>query len=136
MSLPLSGSECRLRIAGDQAEDAFLPIEGVRLSGWKVSQEAVEVTDAGDAGWRRLLSGAGHRSLELQLSGLYLASPGERRLREMAFTGEAFRCELTLDGGSALQGRFIASELSFEGAINEEATYSATLLSSGLITIN
>lgn len=136
MSLPLSGSECLLRIADQEADPSFILVEGVRLSGWKVSQEAVDVTDGGDEGWRRLLPAAGLRSLELVLNGLYLGSVGEHLLRDKAFRGEAFECALTLDQGKAVRGRFIVVNLSFESVVNEEATYAATLRSAGSIVVD
>ena len=136
MSLPLNGSDCLLRISDGSAPPAFVLIEGVRVSGWHVSREAVDVTDAGDDGWTRLLSGGGNRTLELKLSGLYLGSPGELLLRDRAIDGAAFDCVLTLDQGTAVRGRFIAVELSFESSVNEEASYAATLRSADSVAIN
>jgi predicted secreted protein len=136
MSLPLAGNECLLRISDGEIAGSFHLIEGLRLSGWKISQEEVEVTDLSDQGWRRLLSGAGLRSLEVRLSGLYLGSQGEQRLREVAFSGTAAACELTLDQGLAVRGSFVASELRFGSAVNEEATYAATLKSAGPVSIS
>ncbi|WP_426267867.1 phage tail tube protein [Sphingomonas sp. LHG3443-2] len=136
MSLPLGGNDCLLRISDGEESPTFLLVEGVRLSGWTISHDEVEVTDAGDEGWRRLLPGAGLRSLELKLSGLYLGSAGERLLRDCAFSGAAFGCVLTLDHAEAVRGRFIAVKLQMDSAINEEATYAATLRSAGPVVIN
>jgi TP901-1 family phage major tail protein len=135
MSLPVAGSDCLLRIASGHANSSLILVEGLRLSGWTVSQEGVEVTDASDKGWRRLLPDAGLRSLEVRLSGLFLRSEGELRLREVAFSGTAAACELTLEQGVAVRGRFIVSELHFDSAVNEEVTYAATLRSAGLVTV-
>lgn len=135
MSLPQPGSECLLRISDGEPIPALKLVEGLRLTGWNVTQQSVEVTDMSDAGWTRLLSGAGLRSLEIQLGGLFLGSEGELRLREVALSGSAADCELTLDQGEAVRGRFIASELRYESAVNEEVTYSATLRSAGPISI-
>lgn len=136
MTLPLNGSDCLLRIENAESGAPPLLVGGLRLTGWTLQHDEVDITDGGDAGWSRLLSGAGLKSLKLQLSGLYLGSPGEQRLRSLAFAGAAFGCELSLDQGSALQGRFVVTELRFDSAINEEAVYAATLRSSGIIVIN
>lgn len=136
MSLPLRGSDCVLRIGDPGTSSNFVLVEGVRLSGWKILQEQVEVTDGGDEGWRRLLPGAGLRSLELAFSGMYLGSIGEQLLRDKAFRGKPVECALTLDEGTAVRGRFIASSLSFEATVNDEATYAATLRSAGAVTID
>lgn len=136
MSLPLGGSDCVLRISDSETPSSFVLVEGVRVSGWKISQEEVDVTDGGDEGWRRLLPGAGLRSLELTLSGLYLGSVGELLLRDKAFRGDAVECALTLDQGTAIRGRFIAVSLSFESVVNDEATYAATLRSAGSVIID
>jgi TP901-1 family phage major tail protein len=136
MSQPVTGSECLLEISDGKPAMSFLLVEGLRLSGWKLSQEEVDVTHLGDGGWRTLLSGAGLRSLEVRFSGLYLGSAGELRLRELAFGGLAAECRLSLEQGTAVRGKFIASELQFESAVNEEATCSSTLRSAGPISIS
>lgn len=136
MTLPMRGDDCVLRISDPADPSELVLVEGVRLSGWKIAQEAIEVSDAGDQGWRRLLPGAGMRSLELTLNGLYLGSNGELLLRNKAFRGEAVDCSLTLDQGTAVRGRFIALTMSFESAVNEEATYVVTLRSAGPVVID
>lgn len=135
MSLPVPGSACVLHISDGKTAPTLHLVEGLRLSGWKLRQEAVEVTDMSDAGWSRLLSGAGLRTLEIQVQGLYLGSEGELRLREVALTGIAAECELTLDPAKTIRGPFIASELRYDNPINEEVTYSATLRSAGHVAI-
>lgn len=136
MILPLIASDCLLRIAAAARGEDPLFVEGLRLTGWTLKHDEVDVTDGGNQGWSQLLDRAGLRSLKLQLSGVFLGSPGEERLRKCAFTGAAFGCEFTLEQGLALRGDFVATELRFESAIDEEATYSATLRSSGPIAIN
>jgi predicted secreted protein len=131
----MAGSNCVLRIADGPLANAFLLLEGLRLTSWKIEQDEVDVTVASGPGWRRLLSGAGLRSMEVQISGLYLRSEGELRLREAALSGAVFATELTLDEGEAIKGSFVASELRFESAVNEEVTYAATLRSAGPITV-
>lgn len=135
MNLPVSGSDCVLRISDGRPGSAFLLVEGLRLSGWKFALDEVDVTTQVDGGWRRLLPGAGPRSLEVQLRGLYLGSPGELKLRQAAFEGTLFDGQMTLDESEEVRGQFLVCELRVDGAINEEATYSAVLRSSGPITI-
>ncbi|NJC06932.1 TP901-1 family phage major tail protein [Sphingomonas kaistensis] len=136
MSLPIAGSDCLLRISNGEPTPQYLLVEGLRLSGWKVSQEEVDVSDLSDGGWRKLLSGAGLRSLEVKLTGLYLGSEGELRLRDMAFSGVSAECTLSLDQGTAVRGQFIVSELRFDSAVNEEATYASILRSTGPVSIS
>lgn len=136
MNLPLQGNECLLRIADGKPSEHFLLVEGVRVSGWSIAQEGVDVTNLADGEWRHLLSGAGLRSLEVKLTGLYLGSEGELRLRELAFSGMAAECTFSLDQGTAVRGPFVVSELRFDSAVNEEATYAAILRSAGHVSID
>lgn len=136
MSLTLEGGHCLLSIRAEFAETPYIPIEGVRISGWKVSQEVVDVTNAGDGPWRRHLSESGLRSLQVELRGLYLGSEGEALLRQMALTGAAFDAEMTLGQEKVVRGSFLASEFSIESAVSEEATYAASLRSAGPIELN
>lgn len=128
--------ECLLRIRAGEIDAPYLLVEGARVTGWKVSQDNVDVTDAGDAPWRRLLSYAGLKSLQVRVQGLYLGSPGELLLRELAFNGAAFEGELTLELDKAVRGPFVVSELSFESAVHEEVVYAATLRSAGAVTLS
>ncbi|GAA4005182.1 hypothetical protein GCM10022211_16770 [Sphingomonas humi] len=75
------------------------------------------------------------RKLEVSLNGLCLASPGEVILRRNAFTGAAFEAELTLENETVILGPFIATELSSDSAVSEEATFAAKLLSAGPISL-
>jgi predicted secreted protein len=135
MSLPLSGSDCILSISDGQATPAFRQVEGLRVTGWKLVHNEVDVTTSSSDGWRRLLSGAGLRSLDLRIAGLYLGSTGEMLLRAAALSGSTFVARLTLDPATALRGEFLAIELELDGNVNEEATYAALLRSAGPITI-
>jgi predicted secreted protein len=135
MTLPVTGSKCLLRISDGSSSPAFLLVEGLRLTSWKIEQEEVDVTVATDEGWRRLLFGAGLRSLEVQISGLYLRSAGELLLRQAALSGAIFKGELTLDEGEVIAGPFVTSDLRFDNMVNEEVTYAATLRSAGPMTV-
>lgn len=135
MNETLLGNECIFRIHDESVETSPHLVAGVRVSSWSVTHEDVEVTDSSDAGWRRLLSGAGVRALHVQLEGVHLRSFGELHLRAAALSGKVVSCELALDQSTALQGEFIASTYRLDNVFNEEASYSVTLRSAGPITI-
>lgn len=135
MSETLLGNDCLFRIHVEDVETSPLLVAGVRVSNWSITQEEVEITDGSDAGWRRLLTGAGVRDLQVQLEGLYLGSPGELHLRGAALSGTIVFCDLALDQSTALRGEFIASTYRLDNVYNEESTYAVTLRSAGPITI-
>lgn len=134
MTLPVRGADCVLRISAGVGDQLQL-VEGLRLSSWAIFLAEVDVTTVADAGWSRLLSGAGLLSVEVRLAGLYLGSPGEILLRDAAFRGAVFSGVLTLGNDETMSGDFIATSLSFESPVNEETAYVAVLRSSGPITI-
>lgn len=135
MSVTLRGGECLLRLKA-RGTEPYLLIEGIRVSGWKISQEAVDVTNLADGSWQRLLSGAGQRSLEIRIQGLYFGSAGEVLMRDSAFSASAIECEVMLDQVAAVRGPFVVAELGLDTVVNEEATYAATLRSAGPLTLN
>lgn len=135
MSLPITGDSCVLYIAGESLETDSILVEGVRVSGWKLTREEVEVTTSGDDGWRRLLPRAGLRHLSIDVEGLYLGSEGELRLRQMAMDGLVLNCTMSLDHETSVGGPFMATELNIRSSVDDEVMFAVTLRSAGSVTI-
>lgn len=134
MNQPSVGSLCRLSVRDPQGT-SFIVVEGLRITTWRLHQEAVDVSSAADKGWRKLLSQAGSRNIEIEASGLHFGSPAEARLRQAALVGESLACEVSLNPQIRLRGDFIVGRLAYTAMVDDEATYEVLLQSASLVTI-
>lgn len=129
------GSDLKLLI-GDFAGSGGLMLDGLRLVSFTVSNQVVDTTTGVSDGWRKLLSGAGLRAIELISRGLFLGGPAAERLRLLALTGAAEKYDLFLEDGVQLGGDFIVKQLSYGSPHDEELIYELTLASAGAVTIS
>lgn len=114
----------------------MVPVEGLRLTALTIFNAPAEVATMASGAWRRLLSGAGERGMEISGSGLFLGGVGELRLREMALGGHVLPFEMTLEAGRILRGDFIVTSLGYDGPHDEEVSYRVTLTSSGPVSVS
>lgn len=135
MTRPLFADGCGIRIAIGNDPNVLDDLAGLRVSEWSLHQPLVDVTSPSDGGWRRLLSEAGLRSIEVRASGLYLGTATERRLRDLALSGTAALCELPVEEDRALRGDFIVTSLRFSSRHDDEAVYEVGLASAGPVSI-
>ena len=124
-----NGRDVVVKIAGT-------PIAVVREKTITHNKEAVDVTADEDDGWRRLLPIAGSRSIDVSVSGV-CEDANITQLQNL-WVGNAFAA-VTLeypDGStaSAADGFFL-NGFEHSGSQDGEAAFSATLQSSGEVTI-
>ena len=113
---------------------------GVRTRGFSVTNEHVDVTTDDDAGWRTLLADPGLRSVEVTVSGVTSDEVLMNELMKASITGEAL--DIFLPTGTAagittpgkLNGTFFVSAYEQSGDHDGEAEFSATFMSSGVVT--
>jgi predicted secreted protein len=105
------------------------PIATARTKNLTINNEAVDVTSDGDDGIQRMLADPGQKSVELSIEGLYEGSS----LMDIALDGTLIQA-VELDYVSyTLEGDFFMSSYSEGQPYNEAVTFSATLMSSGVI---
>lgn len=112
------------------------PVAVVREKTLTHAKEAVDVTADEDNGWRRLLPIAGARSIDVSVSGV-CEDANITQLQNL-WVNDAF-ADVTLeypDGSTAeAEDGFFLNGFEISGSQDGEAAFSATLQSSGEVTI-
>lgn len=113
----------------------LLPVLGARLTSLEINGELVEGSDHGCQGWRKIISGSGHRHVTVTVSGIHLGEPGEARLRTLAISGETDACSVRLGNDQVLRGSFAVRRLSYSEQQGEPLLYEVVLESASPLTI-
>ena len=109
---------------------------GVRSRTAGVSAEYVDVTTDDDAGWRKLLSDPGVRSVEVTVSGIANSEAVLASIMAASVTGETLEITLpsTLTTPGKLSGTFQVSGFEISADHDGAAEFSATFMSDGAVT--
>jgi len=113
---------------------------GVRTRGFTVSNEYVDVTTDDDAGWRKLLSDPGVRSVENTVSGITSDEVLLNEIMTASITGQTLDTMLPTGTASGittpgtLSGNFLVSSYEQTGEHDGAVEFSATFMSDGEIT--
>ena len=113
---------------------------GVRTRGFSITNDYVDVTTDDDAGWRKLLSDPGLRSVEVTVGGVTNDEVLLAEIMQANITGTPV--QINLPTGTAtgvttpgtLTGTFLVSSYEQNGEHDGEAEFSATFMSDGEVT--
>lgn len=119
----------KLRISRDG-----VAIVGARTDNFTISNEPIDITDKDDAGWSTMLADAGVRSIEADVEGV---------LKDATLLGVSVgtasllleSCVLDVEGIASFTGDFYLNSLEIGGEQEDAVTFSATLASSGTMTV-
>lgn len=104
---------------------------GVRTKGWTATADLVDVTTDDDNGWRTLLATPGLRSVEVTVGGI---SSDQVLINEFFNgTGKTLTGELPTTTGT-ISGTFYLSSFEQTGEHDGAVEFSATFMSSGVVT--
>ena len=109
------------------------PIEGVREKSLTINGEPVNVTSDEDNGWQELLDEDAETSVQIELSGV----TKDTILRHAKLSGGASlqaTATLTYTDGYEISGTFQLGAYSEGQPYNEAVTFTATLMSTGVVT--
>lgn len=115
----------------------FATIGGARSITLTVANTPVDITNADDAGIRKLLQGAGVTSVSLKLQGIYVDDTYIGTLRTDALTNNHRNYQIVLPGSTSagtFSGTFMLTSFELAGSYNEAMTDSLTLESAGAIS--
>ena len=112
-------------------EGTLRTVAGLRAKSMQLNARPVDVTDAGSAGWREVLPGAGLRSAEIAGQGVFRSSASDVRLREAFFGQSSLRCHFLMPGFGRLVGEFLLTRLKYSGSYDGEAAFEMQFTSSG-----
>lgn len=113
-------------LAGGSPQN-FTLMPGLRDTNWTVNGEQVDVTNKDSSAWRQLLTGAGVRSVDVSVSGIFQDAAVEETVRGWAFDQTINWWQIQLQNGDRLE--FQAQIRGYErtGEYNGADQYSFTL---------
>ena len=129
------GSALLLKIGADAtaaaSSDTYTTVGGLRSTGIKMNDEAVDVTTKDSSGIRELLANGGVQTCSISGSGVFTDAASETTLKN-AFGGANFaNFEVIIPNFGTYKGKFMVASLEYTGEYNGEATYSVSLENSG-----
>ena len=127
------GSLVLLKVGNGGAPESFTTIGGLQTTAFAVSTQAVDATARESGAWRKLLDGAGIRSISLSANGVFTDSSAEETVRSLAISGTVRNYQMTFGNGDTLSGPFLITAYERSGAQQDEERYALTLFSAGTI---
>jgi TP901-1 family phage major tail protein len=108
-------------------------VAGARADKISINNEAIDITDKGDDGWRTFLNDASVRSVEMSVDGIL---KGDSLLaKALGVTTDLIDpYEIRIDGVGTVSGNFHFSSFEINGPHDDATEFSATIVSSGEIT--
>lgn len=108
-------------------------VAGARSDSITINNEAIDITDKGDDGWRTLLNDASVRSVEMTVSGIV---NGASLISKSLGVTTSLVAEYTIDidGIGAAAGDFHFSSMEITANHDGAAEFTATIASAGAIT--
>lgn len=128
----LAGKNVLLKadVAGGSPQ-SYTTIAGLRVTTWTVNGEDVDVTTKDDDGWQQRLAGAGVRSINMQVAGVFQDSATEEIVRGWAFDQSINWWQVVLPNGDDFEVRAQVSNYERGGDHDDAETYTLTLSSHG-----
>lgn len=116
--------------------EAFKTVGGLRSKSWSFNAESVDATHHGTNQWKKLLSGAGLRSVSVSGDGVYSSEVNYRAMEADAYAGLLVCLALVeVVTGRIYTGCFKISSLEVSGDYNAEGAFSMSADSSEEVTI-
>lgn len=116
----------------------YVAIAGMREPTITINNEPVDITNADDAGIRKLLEGAGVTSVSIKAQGVFMDDTYVATVRAAALANTHKNFQFVIPGSSAktYQGAFMVASFEEAGSYNGQVTYNLTLESAGAVTIS
>jgi predicted secreted protein len=108
-------------------------VAGARSDSITINNEAIDITDKGDDGWRTMLNDASVRSVDMSVEGLL---DGDGLLAAALGDTDALLgdYEIEMEGIGLVAGEFHFSSFEIGAPHDDAATFTASIASSGEIT--
>jgi predicted secreted protein len=113
----------------------FTTIGGVRTKNATVNNNPVDITNDGSNGFQELLADGGTQSVEISVDGVFVDDAAFTTLQTTADDRTLIWYKLSFGGAGVITSKFAVRSFQLTGAHDGAQTFSATLSSSGTITI-
>lgn len=116
-----------------KVQDKWQVVGGMRAIKLNLNNQLIDASVSGNTGWKELLAEAGLRQLTVIGSGAFSNSIAENDMQKLAFTGKIAEYKLVFPAGNSLSGNFQISNYQRIANIDEEESYTISLVSSGSV---
>lgn len=125
------GRNLLIKVNDGSSPESFTTIAGVRSRTITVNQDLVDITDSDNAPWRSLLADAGLKQFSITVSGIFKDDTAQRRMKDLAFTGDLESFQVVFGNGDTMDGEFLVASIEEGGEHVGEQVFNFTLESSG-----
>jgi len=129
-----SGRSILIKVGDNASSETFTSVGGLRAKTFTFNNNTVDVSNATDGVWRKLLSAGGIRSMSVSGSGVFQNDTAVVDLEGYARDGTLQSMQLVMPNADQYAGEFQVTSFELSGEHDGEQTYSVSLESSGSIT--
>jgi len=129
------GSLLILKIGDGASPATYTAIAGIQAKTLTINNEQVDITADDTAPWRRLLAGAGLRSMSISGNGVNKDDAQLNLVRARALDGALDDFQIVEPSGDTLTGLFQVASFEESGDYNGANLFSITLESGGTIAL-
>lgn len=120
----------------DDNGDAFSTLGGLRTSKFSFSADGIDITNHGSAQWKKILNGAGIRSLALSGDGVYNNADNFNTMEQNAMANTLMKMAFCdVKQGKIYHGYFKVTKVEGSGPYDGEGTYSLSADSADQISV-
>lgn len=131
------GREFLLKVEDSPGAGTYTTVAGLRTTSATYNNEAVDITNKDDSGFRTLLEGAGTNSVSISAEGVAKDDAALELIRVAARDNTHLECQFVVPGSTnnyTSTGEFMVESFELTGEHNNELGFSVTLQSSGQLT--
>lgn len=123
-----TGRSFNIQIENTLGGGAYTTIGGVRAKSFQINNEEVDITDGDDDTWKKLLEGAGVRSISASFSGFITNQAAFSQAFDKSFGGNIWRYRLNFGNSRSITCLF-QSNMEATGEHSGAQTFSGSLAS-------
>ncbi len=124
-----------LKVGDNAASEAFNTLGGLRTKSVAINNEQVDISNADSGAWRKLLAGAGIRSVSISASGVFDDATAIDDMEGYALDGTIQDFQITWPDGDQWDFKAQVASFTYAGEHNGEQTYDVSLESSEAVTL-
>lgn len=131
----IGGRDITLRIGDGGGPEAFTVIARATAHTLTINNTEIEINTKDSLGWRDLFPPGAIKSIACSMSGVFIDSADQDRLKTVALAADpAANFQLVDGSGDRYVGEYMVTNLELTGETEGVATFSANFASNGVIT--
>lgn len=112
----------------------FTVVGGARTSNVTINNAPVDVTNVSSGGWRKLLAGAGTKSVDMSVDGVVSDDSAFQALQTQANDNTSVYMKIDYAGSGSIVGTFVVNNLVLNNSHDNAQMFTCSIQSSGPVT--